>query len=132
MAKIFDTTRKKYVEATPEEVVRQWFIKFLESLGYPVANISTEQQLQLAGKLFRADIVVYHDGKPVMLVECKAPNVKLSRETLEQIWKYNYVLGAKFLVLTNGKNILFCKTVENDCEFLNKFLTWRELLDELG
>ncbi len=132
MGKLFDPTRKKYIEATPEELVRQWFIKFIEAKGYPITNIKTEQQLQLAGKVFRADIVVYHNGKPVLLVECKAPHIKLSKDTLEQIWKYNYVLGAKFLVLTNGKNILFCKTKGNECDFLDKFLTWSELLEELN
>ncbi len=129
MAKVFDPTRKKYIELTPEELVRQKFIRFLQSKGYPVTNIRTEQTLTVGQKKFRADIVVYYRQKPIMLVECKSPKVKLSQDTLEQIWKYNYAIGAKFLVLTNGKNILFCKIENNHCKFLQEFLTWQQITE---
>ncbi len=130
MAKIFDPTRKKYIELKPEEAVRQHFVKFLQSKGYPITNIRTEQTLTVGQKKFRADIVVYYKQKPLMLVECKSPKVKLSQDTLEQIWKYNYAIGAKFLVLTNGKNILFCKIENNQCKFLHEFLTWQQITEQ--
>ncbi len=127
MAKIFDPTRKKYVKATPEEIVRQKFVKFLLSKGYPITNIRTEQTLELAGKQFRADIVVYKNSEPVMIVECKAPDVKINASTLEQAWIYNYVLEAKYLVLTNGNTILLCKVAGGQCQFLSEFLTYEQL-----
>ncbi len=128
MSRIFDPSRKKYVKATPEEIVRQKFVRYLVSLGYPITNIATEQTFELAGRKIRADIVVYKEGEPVMIIECKAPEININSSTLEQIWRYNFVAGAKYLAMTNGQKVVLCKVEGGECIFLPKFLTWDEIV----
>ncbi len=101
---IFDPVRRKYVTLTPEEQVRQHFVCYLiEYLGYPPGLISIEASFRLHSMLRRADILV-HDraGDPVMIVECKAPQVKISQEVFDQIINYNFNYGVRYLVVTNG------------------------------
>lgn len=89
---------------TPEEQVRQHFVCYLiEYLGYPPGLISIEASFRLHSMLRRADILV-HDraGDPVMIVECKAPQVKISQEVFDQIINYNFNYGVRYLVVTNG------------------------------
>lgn len=107
MNKLYDPLRRKEVAATPEEMVRQWFIKELrETFGVPVHMMMSEAALKFGDKLYRADILVY--GKrgdslgPVAVVECKRPEVELSAAVLEQAMRYNSVLGVNVLIVTNG------------------------------
>lgn len=101
---LFDPARKKWVVATPEEWVRQHVIRYLaENLGYPLSHMAVECSLKLNRLAKRADIVVYdHQFKPVILVECKAPTVKMDVKVLEQVARYNLVFRVPFLFVTNG------------------------------
>lgn len=107
---VFDRTRKKFVALTPEEEVRQAVIKWLtESAGIPAGVISCEHILKINGRNFRADIVVFGKNlNPVLLVECKAPHIKLDNSVIEQILLYNSRLKVRYLMITNGtKTFLF-------------------------
>lgn len=108
---IWDETRKKYVSLTPEEWVRQHFIRFLnEHLGYPKTLLRTEFEIKYNRLKKRPDIVAYNNiGDPILVVECKAPNVKLSNETFKQAAIYNQTLNARFLVITNGMDHFCCE-----------------------
>jgi len=96
--------RKKWMKLEPEEWVRQHLIYYLTTnLGYPLGLMAVEHRLQLNGVEKRADLVCYnHDAHPVLLAECKAPNVALSQKTLDQAARYNLVLRVPNLLLTNG------------------------------
>jgi predicted type IV restriction endonuclease len=101
---IYDILRKKYVTLTPEEWVRQHFVNYLTGwLGYPPGLIRIEASFRLNSMLRRADILV-HDraGEPVLIVECKAPEVKITQEVFDQIINYNFNYGVRYLVVTNG------------------------------
>lgn len=100
---VWDGLRGMWLVLTPEEWVRQNFIRFMVSgLGAAGKNISQEFVVDIAGSQ-RADIVLYgSDGRPCMLVECKAPAVKLDKSVLAQAVRYNSVVGAPYIVLTNG------------------------------
>jgi len=101
---IYDPLRKKYVALTPEEWVRQHFVNYLTGwLGYPPGLIKIETSFRLHGMLRRADILV-HDrtGEPVLIVECKAPEVKISQEVFDQVINYNFSYGVRYLVVSNG------------------------------
>lgn len=101
---LYDPLRRKYVTLTPEEWVRQHFVSYLTgSLGYPPGLIRIEAAFRLHSMLRRADILV-HDraGEPVMIVECKAPQVKLSQEVFDQVINYNFNYCVRYLVVTNG------------------------------
>lgn len=108
MNKIWDTVRQKWVENTPEEQVRQYIIHLLHTdYGYPLGRMSVEKTLPNAPKQLRFDLVIYDtQAKPLFLVECKAPSVALSEQTLEQISRYNIYLNAPYLLITNGNHTL--------------------------
>jgi hypothetical protein len=101
---IFDKLRKKYVVLTPEEWVRQHFVHFLiDQKKYPETLIAIEKQLTINNLKKRTDILIFNsDGKPEVVIECKAPSIKISQKTFDQIARYNLQLKADFLIVTNG------------------------------
>jgi hypothetical protein len=120
---VYDALRKKYVVLTPEEWVRQHFISYLTGwLGYPPGLIRIEASFRLHSMLRRADILV-HDrtGEPVLIVECKAPGVKISQEVFDQVINYNFNYGVRYLVVTNGITHFAGKinTVDHSFELLD-------------
>lgn len=101
---IFDPIRRQYVRLTPEEWVRQHFLRYLsDHLGYPLSLTAVEKGFQFQGMLRRADIVV-HDrtGRPFLMVECKAPGVAISQSTFDQVARYNLRINARYLAVSNG------------------------------
>jgi predicted type IV restriction endonuclease len=107
---IFDEIRKKFIILTPEEWVRQHVVRFLlEEKKYPKSLINVEKVLMVNGLRKRYDVVVFNpDGSIFVLVECKAPEIKTSQATFDQIARYNMTLKAEFLMVTNGLNHYFC------------------------
>ena len=105
----FDPVRKKWVPATPEEEVRQQFIQFLLTVkNIPASHLSVEREITVNGLSRRYDLVVFdEEGKPWMVVECKAPHVKLTQEVMEQAGRYNKTLQAPLIGITNGKENKF-------------------------
>ncbi|MGX7666767.1 type I restriction enzyme HsdR N-terminal domain-containing protein [Flavobacterium pedocola] len=108
---IFDEIRKKFVVLTPEEWVRQHVVQFLLlDKKYPKSYINVEKSIKINGLIKRYDVVVFQpNGSIYLLVECKAPEVKISQNTFDQIARYNMTLEAKFLMVTNGLNHYFCQ-----------------------
>lgn len=108
---IWDEFRKKYVVLTPEEWVRQHFLKFLSThLGYPRTLLKTEFEIRFNKLKKRPDIVAFaRSGDPLMVVECKAPHVKITQETFKQAAIYNQTLKAGLLVVTNGLEHYCCE-----------------------
>lgn len=110
---IFDPVRSRYVRLTPEEWVRQHFVQYLtRSCGYPVSLMAVEKGFEFQQMAWRADIVV-HDrlGRPFLMVECKAPGVRITQSTFDQVSRYNLVVKARFLIVTNGLKH-YCWTIE--------------------
>jgi hypothetical protein len=106
---IWDALRKRWLVLTPEEWVRQHTIAWLISeKRVPALRISQEYPVNLNGQHQRADIVVVDEfGKPSILVECKAPNVAIDENVVLQAMRYNGVVGARYILLTNGLS-LYC------------------------
>ncbi len=114
---IFDVIRKKFVLLQPEEWVRQHTIHFLlETKKYPKSLINVEKQLVVNQLKKRYDIVVFKpNGDIQILVECKAPDVKIAQTTFDQIAQYNYLLKSNYLMVTNGIDHFYCETdIENE------------------
>lgn len=101
---IYDLIRRKHLVLTPEEWVRQHFLRYLiYQFNYPKGLIRTESGLQYEQRQKRSDILVYNrEALPFLLVECKASFVPLSIATLEQACQYNYSLKAQYIAITNG------------------------------
>ena len=108
---IFDQVRKKYVVLTPEEWVRQHVIQFLIiEKNVPVSLIVVEAEISLFKTRKRFDIAVFdRNGNALMVVECKAPSVPLSRGVLDQAVRYNMTLKVGLLFLTNGLQHIMCR-----------------------
>ncbi len=107
---IFDCIRKKYIILTPEEWVRQHFVHYLiDHLQYPKTLINIEGGLQYNRMQKRSDILVYtRHTLPFMLIECKAPEVKINQRIFEQAAIYNQTLKASYVVVTNGLEHFCC------------------------
>ena len=108
---IFDTIRKKDIILTPEEWVRQHFIQYLiHEKKYPQSLIAVEKEIKLNSLKKRFDILVFNRfGKPDIIVECKAPQVKITQKTFDQIASYNLKIRANYLIVTNGIVHFYCK-----------------------
>jgi predicted type IV restriction endonuclease len=102
-----DRIRGGYLVLTPEEWVRRHVIEYLVGwCGVELQRIVTEYPVLLNGQPQRADIVVVsRDGSPLMLIECKAADVKISQTVLDQAVRYNSVVGAQYIMLTNGMGV---------------------------
>ncbi|NDV42998.1 type I restriction enzyme HsdR N-terminal domain-containing protein [Flagellimonas sediminis] len=108
---IFDGIRKKFVVLQPEEWVRQHLVHFLIfTKNFPKSLINVEKQLTVNSLKKRYDIVVFNpDGSIFLLVECKAPEVKIDQNAFDQIARYNYELKASYLLVTNGLEHYCCE-----------------------
>ena len=89
---------------TPEEWVRQNLVRHLvQDLGFPAGRTAVESGFSHRGVQHRADVIVYdRSGEPVLMAECKAPDVKIKQEAFDQVARYNTSVGADYLVVTNG------------------------------
>lgn len=101
---IFDAVRGRWLVLTPEEWVRRHVVEYLHrECGFSPQLIVEEHPVNINGMAQRADIVVMGDDmQPLMVVECKEPNIKIGDEVLRQVVRYNSVLGCRYITLTNG------------------------------
>lgn len=108
---VWDMLRGKWLVLTPEEWVRQHFIRFLaDTCGIDPYRIVQERQLLIDGFSLRADIVVYsRKGEPQLIVECKAAGVAITQDVFDQVARYNIRLGVPYLVVTNGLHHYCCE-----------------------
>ena len=108
---IFDQLRRRWVKLTPEEWVRQNFVRYLiEEKLYPASLIALEHSLRMNRQDFRADAVVFStNGAPLLIVECKSPEVKISQKTFDQVVRYNFEFRVDFLIVTNGLAHYCCR-----------------------
>ena len=109
-ALVFDEIRKKWIMLTPEEWVRQHFINYvITEKNVPKSLISVEKQITLNGTSKRYDAIIYSSQlKPLVLIECKAPDVPLTEQVAEQALRYNLEIGVNYLLITNGlKEMVF-------------------------
>lgn len=116
---IFDKLRKKNILLTPEEWVRQNLLQFLiQEKDYPHSLISIEAGLKINTLARRYDALVYsREGSPLLLVECKAPGIKINQQTFDQIIAYNLSIKANFLLITNGIKHYCCRLRANKESF---------------
>lgn len=117
---IYDDIRRRWVALTPEEWVRQHFVRFLISRrGYPAGLIANEVSLNLNGMSRRCDTLVYDRTlRPLVLVEYKAPSVVITQKVFDQIARYNLVIGSPCLIVSNGLTHYCCRYSESSYSFL--------------
>jgi len=108
---IFDEIRKKFLLLTPEEWVRQHLVQFLIlDKRYPRSLIKLEGGLKLNSLQKRSDILLFNNlGEKILLVECKAPSVKITQDTFDQIARYNFIHRVQWLLVSNGLQHFCCE-----------------------
>lgn len=131
---IYDPFREKYVRLTPEEWVRQHFVQYLiHEHGVPAGLMAVEAGFEYQGQPQRADAIVHdRQGEPLLLVECKAPSVTIDQDAFDQCARYNLVLGAPYLIVTNGHTHYAC-TIDfesRDYSFLEALPGYERLVRE--
>lgn len=131
---VFDPIRKLRVALTPEERVRQSVVYYLTSqLRYPPELLANEATITVGKVLRRCDTAVFHPETrmPLMVLEYKAPTVPITDITLRQILEYNSVLGAKVLVVTNGKTMSVLRVTESgEAGYLDEIPPFDQLLSD--
>ena len=130
---IFDTLRRCYVALTPEEWVRQHFVHYLlEHKGYPATLMGNEIAITLTGMNRRCDTVVYDKTlTPRVIVEYKAPSVKITKEVFAQISRYNLILKVDYLIVSNGLQHYCCKMdyENNTYTFLQEIPQYNKIIE---
>ena len=129
--KIFDPIRRAFFVLTPEEWVRQNFVRYLiEEKHFPAGLISIEKQMILNGMKKRMDILCYSkNGTPLLMVECKAPEVSISQSAFDQIGRYNIKQRLPYLIVTNGMDH-YCAKIdfkEASFQFLKNIPSFHEI-----
>ena len=128
---IFDSFRKKWIVLTPEEWVRQHILMFLiKDKGYPKSLIAIEKLVKVNGLSQRFDAVLFDSSaKPIAVIECKAPSIKITSATLAQAVRYNSTIKAPYLILTNGLDT-FCGKIDlinNNFSYLKDIPNYKEI-----
>ncbi len=115
VTRIYDCLRQKFVALTPEEWVRQHFVNYLiTTLGYPRGLMANEVSLKLNRTARRCDTIIYsRQGRPLAIVEYKAPTVAITQTVFDQIARYNSVIGASYLIVSNGLAHYCCRFDDN-------------------
>ena len=115
---IYDLVRKSWFLLTPEEWVRQHWVHYFHLIkGRNLSSLILEKKLVLNGTTKRIDLLVTEKTVAKVLVECKAPEIKLTEKTFEQAARYNSILNAEELILSNGLQHIFAKFINDKYEF---------------
>ena len=121
---ILDSLRKRWVSLTPEEWVRQNFVRFLiEEKEFPPPLMNNEISIIQNGIKRRCDtLVADREGNPLVIVEYKAPSIAVSQKTFDQIVRYN---------MANGTCHYCCKIdyENNSYSFLEEIPCYSQLID---
>ena len=130
---VFCGQRKKYVSLTPEEFVRQHFVRFLiEEKKYPASLIAIEQPIDFNGMKKRCDAILFdNEAKPKLIIELKAPNVAITQQVFDQVAVYNAKLNVDFFMISNGLEHYCCRVDTKNAryEFLSDIPNYEELFD---
>ena len=126
---IWDEFRKKHIVCTPEEWVRQNFLKYLvEEKSFPSGLIALEKSIKVNKRLKRFDALVHNkEGRPILLIEFKAPDVEITEKTFHQIAAYNSQLQVKYLIMSNGLQHFACQVDENGIQFFEEIPNYTDL-----
>ena len=128
---IYDPIRDRYMVQTPEELVRQLLILYLQQeLNWPMKLIAVEKMLVVNERRKRFDILcILPNGKPILLIECKSPKVPISLSTFEQVSAYNLSLKVPYLLVSNGLVSYCCKVdlIAGEFDFLDSVPSFEQL-----
>lgn len=116
--KYYDVAESCYLfsrQKSPEESIRQWVIfELLSTYGVKIGNVQIETPVKVGSKTYRADVVIYQDQKPYVLIECKEPSFSKIDDALRQAISYSNFLGTEYVVATNGNFWVVKRKIQTD------------------
>lgn len=116
---IYDLLRKSYLILTPEEWVRQhWIHYFYKVKGKNLSAIIVEKKIELNGATKRIDLLITQKAQPKILIECKAPDISITESVFEQVARYNSIISAPEIILSNGMQHIYAKYENQQYQFL--------------
>lgn len=126
---VYDDLRRKWLVATPEEWVRQNFTRYLRAaLGFPQSMMANEVGLTLNGTRRRCDTLIYRRNlRPLCVVEYKRSTVEITAAVFDQIARYNSVVGAPYLIVSNGMKHYCCRFDGDGYTFLRRIPRYEEM-----
>lgn len=74
----------------------------MEYKNYTRSAFIIEKKINLYQTIKRIDMIILSNKIPKILVECKAPNICIRKKTFEQAARYNSLIKAKKVLITNG------------------------------
>ena len=117
---IYDLVRKIWLVLTPEEWVRQHWLHYYRFVKKKnLSSLILEQKLELNGTTKRLDLLVSEKTKAKILIECKAPGIALKEIHFEQIARYNSLIGAEQIIISNGLHHIFADYKDGKYHFLD-------------
>ena len=129
---IFDEIRRRFVQLTPEEWVRQHMVNFLINVKhFPKQLISVEKSFHNYRRRQRFDLLIYNrEGNPVMIVECKAPDVEINQTVFDQAGRYNNMHKAAYMLITNGIKHYCCliSLTNRQYQFLHEIPDYNQMI----
>ncbi len=142
---IFAPLKDRWLEAKPEEIVRQDFIcKLINEYGYSLEQMAQEIKLTTSQRgtgRASADLVVWETEEEkrkkktaFLVVELKAENLKLKVEDCYQGYNYATWSRAKLFAISNGKALQVYKTIEDELPLklqpVNNIPNAKDILDK--
>ena len=128
LREIWDPIRRQFLKLTPEEWVRQNLRAHLvRDKGFPEQLMQMERGLKLNGMQRRTDLCVYQQSRCVLLIECKAPSVRLDQKAFDQLNRYNLVVKAPWVLLSNGIHHIAARITETGPVFLKDIPNYNDL-----
>ncbi len=115
---IYDLVRKAYLVLTPEEWVRQHWVHYFHFIkGKSLSSLIMERKIELNGTTKRIDLLVTEKTEPQILLECKAPHIALTESVFEQAARYNTIISASQIILSNGLQHIYAKYENGEYKF---------------
>lgn len=127
--RIWDDLRGMWLVLTPEEWVRRHLVCYLtDHCGVQKTLLRQECPVYVEGMHQRADVVVYgNDAQPLLIAECKAPGIDINAAVFAQVVRYNSILNARYIVVTNGmKHFIHQRTEDGRYSALTRFPDLRQ------
>ena len=115
---IYDLVRRAYLVLTPEEWVRQHWVHYFHFIkGKSLSSLIMERKIELNGTTKRIDLLVTEKTEPQILLECKAPHIALTESVFEQAARYNIIISAPQIILSNGLQHIYAKYENGEYKF---------------
>lgn len=115
---IYDILRKTYLVLTPEEWVRQHWVHYFHQIkSKNISSLIVEKKIEINTTVKRIDLLVTEKAQAKILIECKAPHIPITEEVFEQVARYNSVVLAPEIILSNGFEHVYAQFNQGEYHF---------------